>query len=300
LAESWTSYPKIYTLGHAQLKHLFDGPVTIQEKVDGSQFSFGRFGDELRFRSKGATVHPDNAGMFQAGVASITAIKDQLVDGWTYRGEYLQKPKHNTLAYDRVPKGHVILFDIARDLELYTPYEALAAEAKRLGLEVVPRLLVFAPHEEDIKGLLELTSVLGGQKIEGVVVKNYERFGPDGKPLMGKYVSEAFKEIHRGAWRTDNPTKNDIVEKIVAQYKTPARWSKAVQHLRERGELQDSPTDIGKLIKEVSIDVDTECRDDIKKALHKWAWPHISRQITHGMPEWYKEQLLAQQFKEVA
>ena len=38
-----------------------------------------------------------------------------------------------------------------------------------------------------LRELLQTTSVLGGQKIEGVVVKSYLRF--DKKALMAKFVS---------------------------------------------------------------------------------------------------------------
>lgn len=41
--ESWTSYPKIWNVGHAAVATMFDHPVLVEEKVDGSQFSFGRF-----------------------------------------------------------------------------------------------------------------------------------------------------------------------------------------------------------------------------------------------------------------
>jgi hypothetical protein len=38
---SWHSYSSIYALGHKALAELFMEPVLIEEKVDGSQFSFG-------------------------------------------------------------------------------------------------------------------------------------------------------------------------------------------------------------------------------------------------------------------
>ena len=152
---------------------------------------------------------------------------------------------------------------------------------------------------EQLKAFLETQSFLGGQKIEGVVVKpvDYNHFGLDKKALMGKYVSEAFKEIHGGEWRKNNPTQNEIVEKVALQYKTPARWHKSVQHLREAGQLEDSPRDIGKLMKEVNIDVLKECETEIKEELFKQAWPKIARIITAGLPEWWKQELLAKQFQ---
>lgn len=295
---SWHSYPSIFALGHRVLGDLFSDPVLIEEKVDGSQFSFGVFEGRPRVRSKGQEMHLDAPEkMFEKAVETVKEISLQLHPGWTYRAEYLQKPKHNTLAYDRTPERHIIIFDINPAHESYLPYDEKAAEAARIGLEVVPRLgtgIIESPA--DLLALLETTSVLGGQKIEGFVVKNYARFGHDKKALMGKFVSETFKEVHNGEWRKNNPTTSDFIDTIVAKYRTPARWAKAVQHLTEAGALERSPRDIGKLMKEVSTDVLNECYAEILQDLFRFAWPKVQRALTHGLPEWYKAQLLEAQF----
>lgn len=33
------SYPKIYAVGHREVRDIFRFPVLVQEKIDGSQFS---------------------------------------------------------------------------------------------------------------------------------------------------------------------------------------------------------------------------------------------------------------------
>lgn len=307
---SWHSYPKLYAMGHRAIADILLDDVIVQEKVDGSQFSFGKFpiedyrgtgdGFELKIRSKGATMIPDAPEkMFNKIVEVVKSIQHLLVPGWTYRGEYLAKPKHNTLAYDRAPQNFLALFDINPSEESYLPYERVAEEAARLGFDVVP--LIYRGRVETLdlfRSFLERESFLGGQKVEGVVVKNYSRFGPDKKVLMGKFVSEAFKEAHTGAWKEANPAKQDVVERLIAGLATPARWAKAVQHLKEAGKLEGSPRDIGVLLKEIGTDVHAECADEIREALFKWAWPHIQRGIIRGFPEWYKEQLLKQQFEQ--
>lgn len=303
MLDSWGSYPSIYSLGHRYVADILKDPVLVEEKVDGSQFSFGLFqgdnGPYLRCRSKGAELNivaPEK--MFQKGIEHVQSIQHLLQVGWTYRGEYLQKPKHNTLAYERIPNGHVILFDINTGIETYLDPVQKLQEANRIGLEVVPVLAAgLIESESTFRRCLDTVSCLGGQKIEGVVIKNYARFGVDKKVLLGKFVSEAFKETHSKEWKATNPTKNDIVEQLVQTLKTDARWHKAVQHLRERGELTDSPEDIGKLLKEVAIDVEKEEMNLIQTKLVEWAWPHIKRGITRRLPEWYKEQLLKLQFE---
>lgn len=294
---SWHSYPSIYALGHAALSDLLLDPILVEEKVDGSQFSFGRFNGELRVRSKGQQMDPDRPEkMFARAVNTVRELP--LVDGWTYRSEYLEKPKHNALAYDRTPKGHVMLFDINTGHETYMGPAEKTAEASRLGLECVP--VVFQgvlSQASEVFAMVDRESALGGQKIEGVVVKNYARFGPDKKALMGKYVTEAFKEVHKGAWRESNPEANDILARLTCTYRTPARWSKAVQHLRERGELEGSPRDIGKLMEEVQADILKECRDEIAETLFKWGWEKTRRTFSGGLPQWYKDQLVSAQFE---
>jgi len=148
-----------------------------------------------------------------------------------------------------------------------------------------------------VLSFLDLESILGGQKIEGVVIKNYSRFGIDKKVLMGKYVSEAFKEVHSKEWKNSNPQAGDIIQRLIMEYKTPARWNKTIQHLQEKGLLDNSPKDIGLLIKECKDDISKECADEISVKLWEWAKGQILRGCTGGLPEWYKEQLLKEQFK---
>lgn len=297
---SWHSYAKIYNLGHNYIKDLFEDSVVIEEKVDGSQFSFGVFDGVLKCRSKGQeliTEAPEK--MFALAVETAKKLVPILKDGHTYRGEYLQKPKHNALAYDRTPKDHIILFDISPSEESYLSYEDKKQEAARLGLEVVP--LVFegsVSSAAQVMDLMEKVSILGGQKIEGLVVKNYYKFGGDKKVLLGKYVSEAFKEVHKKDWKQSNPTQGDILKRLGEQYKSKARWNKSVQHLKERGLIENTPKDIGALFKEVVIDIEQECEFEIKEQLYKWAIPHIKRIVVQGLPDWYKEELVKLQFEE--
>ena len=289
------SYPKVYNLGHPAIREVFDGPVTVEEKLDGSQFSFGAHGGHLKCRSKGVELDinaPEK--MFVLGVEYAKKLHGAclLTEGWTYRCEFLNKPKHNTLAYDRTPKNNLCLFDVMVGFEDYADRATLEVEAARLDIDAVPLLFqgeVAGPDELEIQ--IDRVSYLGGAKIEGVVIKNRQKFGKDGKPLFAKYVSAEFKEIHQGEWRKNNPTPTDVRAMIAQKFCTPARWQKAVQHLAERGELTGLPNDIGPLMKEVHLDFDEECREQITAELLKWAMPEIKRQACRGLPEWYKEKL---------
>jgi ATP-dependent RNA circularization protein (DNA/RNA ligase family) len=303
------SYPKVYNLGHPALDQLLDGEVVVQEKVDGSQFSFILSAEdgETYCRSKGAPLYEGTADkLFAAAVE--TARTADLHIGWVYRGEVIAKPKHNTLTYGRVPAGNVILFDVEYEEGRFLSPPELRKEAERIGLEAVPVLLEkfngTVPGDEvtleHTRKLLELESCLGGALIEGVVIKNHGRWGKDGKFLAGKHVSEAFKETHSKAWKASNPSKQDVVEHLIEELRQPARWAKAVQHLRERGELTGTPRDIGPLIKEVQTDISAEEREYIAERLLGWALPKVLRGASGGVAEWYKQQLLEAQFEEAS
>jgi len=286
-----SSYPSIYTLGHRYLNELLCGPVVVEEKVDGSQFSMCRNHDgSLSVRSKGQDIHIGAVPQLFNHAVDTAASLD-LRPGWVYRGEYLSKPKHNVQAYARIPKQHIILFDVMTGPETYLQYDDKCAEAERLGLEVVPTFYVGALpgiSDDQIRDFLDHDSILGGCKVEGFVIKNYNRFGIDKKILIGKFVSPEFKERHGGEWKKANPGTNDVVQNLVTQLKTEARWRKAVQHLRDNGTLVGGPEDIGPLMCELQKDLEREEGDFIRDHLYEHFIKQIKRGVCGGFPEFYK------------
>jgi len=293
-----SSYPKVYAIGHRQIKGITDSEVLIEEKIDGSQFSFGLINGDLQCRSKGAEIYTDAPEkMFNTAVEYVLSIASKLVPGWVYRCEYLNKPKHNSLAYDRVPRNNLILFDVMVDEEDYIDYEQKAQIADSIGLEVVPRLFQGKINiVDELKGLLDTTSILGGQKIEGFVIKNYNLFTDDKKFAVGKFVSEVFKEVHNKEWKASHNSGKDFTQLLIEQYRTESRWHKAVQHLTELGTIEGTPRDIGSLINAVKQDTKEECEAEIKDKLFNHFWKQIERGITAGLPEWYKDKLMASEF----
>lgn len=298
--ERINSYPKVYNLGHPAIRNLFDDDVVVEEKVDGSQFSFGVFDGELKCRSRNQQLVLDAAGMFQTGVDALQYIKNDLVDGWVYRGEYLSKPKHNSLTYERVPKNHVILWDIMTGHEDYASRKIKEQEAERLGLDIVPLIHdgPLAMSLEQLDEWLEMESTLGGVNVEGVVIKSRRMFGRDGKMLAGKYVSEAFKEVNEKNYEKTNPGSKAILAMVQDFVRSEARWRKSVERMRDDGLLDNEPKDIGKIIKEIQKDVIEECDEPVKQQLWSWAKPYVTRGCIAGFPEWYKRLLVEQSIKD--
>jgi len=71
-----SNYSKIYQIGNRYTNSLFSSPVVIQEKIDGSQFSFANVDGKLQCRSKNNPVGMGgNAeGMFGKAYATAKAV----------------------------------------------------------------------------------------------------------------------------------------------------------------------------------------------------------------------------------
>lgn len=306
MSNELSSYGKIYNLGHRAIRDLFKHEVRIQEKVDGSQFSFGVRDGVLYMRSKRVEIHQGGKnGQFQMVVDTVCELFDDgfLHEGWTYRGEAITKLRHNHLVYGRIPNGGIILFDIDVGQEDFLDHYQLNREALLLGLEVVPEY-GFCSKISDIQGLNDLLnckSCLGGEtNIEGIVIKPVGAVFDEytGKLLRAKLVATEFKETQTTSWKAANPNRSDMVKTIIESLTTEARWRKSLQAANDEGVLDDSPKDIGPLLSRIRQDVLEEEGEQIKEALFKHFWKtQISRGVTRGFPEWYKQQLLELQFE---
>lgn len=295
------AFPKIFAIGQRWVENIFDSEVEITEKIDGSQFGFGKIDGELICRSKGKVQPiecPDK--MFKEGIEYIKSIEDRLPDNMMFYGEYLKTPKHNVNCYDRTPKNHIILFGACKPngkfIKDYYKY------AELFDLETVPTIFKGKVNDfEELKDLLKKESVLGKCKIEGFVVKNYSKellLGGRIIPLMcGKYVSEEFKEVHRKNWSRENTGKGKW-DSFKESFQTEARWLKALFYLRDNGELENAPRDIGTIMKRVQIDIEEEEKENIKEFLWKEFGREVLRKSIKGIPEWYKERLAKESFKD--
>lgn len=294
-----SAFPKIWSLGTPETQDVFDGPVEITEKIDGSQFVFGKINGELKFRSKGAII---NMGappkLFAPAHDYICSIEHLIPDNYCFYGETLATPRHNILAYGRVPTNHIALFG-AQDLTTnsFDGYQALQEWSNQFDVDTVPVLILgtFAFSMEAFNLLLQGESYLGGVPIEGVVVKNYAKAIMKGNllfPLLSaKYVSEAFKEKHAKDWSSEK-TGSGRYQMFLSQYASEARWNKAIQRLEESELLTRSPKDIGPLIKLIQTDVLDESKSEIMEALYKIFREDIARASIRGFPQWYKDKLL--------
>jgi glutaredoxin 2 len=272
--------------------------LTLQEKVDGSQISFGRKNGQLFVKSHNHMINLDLVPkLFTKAVDNLKGLA--LPDGLVFRGEYLNKPKHNTLTYDRVPLRNIIIYDIEQGDGTcdYMNIDDVEMTASLYGFEVVPTFCQvqidnITVETEMLDELLKTKSILGGTTIEGIAIKCYDMLDCNEKILMAKYVSSAFKEANHGNSWNANMGKKDTVGEIVAIYNTTARYVKTVSHCKEDGLLVGEMKDLGVLMRALNEDFETECVDEIKDMLYKKFRKNIMRGVSQGFPEWYKNVLI--------
>ncbi len=291
------TYTKVSTIGSAYTENALVGEVIVQEKVDGSQFNFGINEDgEFVARSKSVNLHTDNEipKMFQKGYGFVHGNKEIATlpkDTYLYC-EYLEKPKHNTLKYERTPKNNIVLFDALLGGKWATR-EELTELALKLDIDLIPELGRGTFTTDDVKNFTNNDSYLGGEKVEGVVIKNYGQIITLGGmmfPLFTKYVREEFKERHALDWKDRTPKGN--MESFIASFKSEARWQKAIIHFKEQGKLLNAPQDIGPLMKEIQEDIKAEDEQTIKDTIYKLFLEDIMRVSIQGFAQWYKDKLL--------
>ncbi|KKK67636.1 hypothetical protein LCGC14_2952100 [marine sediment metagenome] len=98
-----SDYSKIHQMYYREVHRMKGHQVVVQEKVDGSQISFGRKDGKLFVRSKNQMIDIDNPdGMFAPAVAVLKT--KELPDDYVFRGEYLKTPHHNVLTMTGYPK----------------------------------------------------------------------------------------------------------------------------------------------------------------------------------------------------
>ena len=293
-------YSKIYNVGHKAVAELFKHDLLVEEKIDGSQFSFGCKDGELWMRTHHQDVTKQEPfGQF-ADVMKFLREKHKegkIKCGYTYRGEVVDKKKHNLLTYERLPKNKIIIFDIDKGEEDYLSYTDKVAEANALDLETVPYMF-FGRIEspETIKTFLGRPSILGAPYIEGVVLKAYGQFYDGKKTVMAKFVADRFKEVRKESGVDNKDSRGNILSEIGLQFKTDARWLKGIQHLRDQGKLEGAPADIKQLRMEIMRDVEEECADTIKDQLFSKFKGDVLRMSVHGFPEFYKNYLMLSAF----
>lgn len=303
------SYNEMEQPYHREANGIFDGNIIIEEKVDGSQFRI--MIDEngiITCASKNMQLGVDS--MFKRGTDSaqkvFKGLKANEGDVITIFAEYLPKPKQGRISYERTPKDLFVVFDVHMG-GIWLRRQQKEEFCFMWNVECIPLLMAvkLAPNTDKeeferliIKDLLNTKSYLGHQpgfdKVEGVVVKNYDKLYDvrEGHSCYGhfmciKYVNEDFKEKRH----IKTPKAGNNLEALISSCTSEARWHKALQHCEERGDIKGTMADLGKLVPEAQKDLAEEEKETIKEELWTLFSKDILKGATSGMVIWYKKKL---------
>lgn len=268
--------------------------IRVDEKIDGSQISFGVEDGKLWIRSRSRFLDLENPDkMFAAAVESIKSIESKLLPGYTYMGEYLNRPKHNVLCYERVPEKNIVLFDVAVRWEgddlgcwVFMGIEELREHAERIGLECVQS--DFMPYNGTLPGADYFKKSMLGGIPEGVVVKAWN----EEERVVAKIVSEQFKEVKGDrTTRTQANPQADIALRFANRFCPPARFVKAIQRMKENGEHNAAMSDIPRLRQLISQDLEGECGEQIREELYELHRKKILSASLQPLAAWYEQYL---------
>lgn len=277
-------FPKIYRLGHKEVKDILDGPVEVTEKIDGSQISFGVLDKKLVVRSKNTEINPaDVQNQFRNSYQSIQRIfsEGKLEEGYFYYGEAVRGFRHNVITYHRIPKGHIALYSVRKPDGTFEPdFKVIENTAHSFGIDPVPLKHIGTISEQELEDILKQDSFYG-PRMEGLVIKSSRK-----KFEMAKLVRADFKEISRHVIKNTIPLEQRISE-LFLQYKTHARWNKAIQHYLDAGNDPEDKKVIPSLIHEVIQDILEEEGDTIKNTLFAMFRKQFIRTVTEGLADYY-------------
>jgi hypothetical protein len=306
--KEFTSYPKIASLGSKGFEEIFNVPVFIQEKLDGSNVSIHKINGKICLASRSQWIDnksPENSGMFKLFVKWAEDNKELLKyipESASLWGEFCNN--HNVLKYEA--KHPFVLFDISikpvvafsgNDFGIREFLNPITWASKFdikffstfFNIPYDKEQIILLNTQKEFLSFLNLPSILGGRR-EGIVLKNYTNLNRFMQPLFCKVVNEEFKE--KASKGHPDFNKPDIESELATNLYLSARLTKAIQRLQEENRYQGSPKDIGALIGLVCRDIHDEEKENIKEILFKYHWKQIARMITAKIPNDYKQRLI--------
>lgn len=255
----------------------------LTEKIDGSQISWHKTDNQLYIHGKNTQIYPSEQPIqktYKGAVEHLLSVQASIIDNTYYYGEALQIPRHNAIKYDRIPKGHIVLWAVKNLDGLWQNLSNLEAHANTIGIECSS-----VPKQENGQTISQLGGIA-----EGVV---YSCISEDKKTITKyKDVAESFLEVKKDLKERKKAmrgVKNDAWAEFKDRFRTQARWDKSIQHLRDAGVLTNTEGDIGLLFKEVMQDILLEETKTIEEFFNKTFRKELLKHATTGLADYYKE-----------
>ena len=244
------------------------GNIVVWEKIDGSNASFKRVGNEIQTFSRNLELTgEDGLGGFRKWVLQNIDV-EKLEQDFLYFGEWSNPHKINY--GDNLKK--FFLFDVYDLAELkYLGIDFIREEAEHIGLTLAP---IF--YEGEFVSEEHLQSFVGKSMLapdgvgEGVVVKNYDYVDKHGNQHFTKIVSKHFQEIS-GVKVKEMKSKPDVVTQFIDNTVTQARIEKMLYKLVDEGHLKEdfAIEDMGTILKLLGNSVFEDVMNEEADMLHK-------------------------------
>ncbi len=198
-------------IGSKTTNGLFNGEVTIQPKIDGSNCQMYLDGNQLVIasRTRKLSLESDNANCYNT-LSRDERFKRFFADNPNFKlcGEWLvsHKIKYQDGAYNKFYVFDAILLDTETEDGVceYVPYQLLVELLASYGIEYVPYInlqdithkeitdTIFTSYVDFVNFLIEPSEVA---RCEGVVIKNYNYTNSFGRKTWLKLINEEFYKI---------------------------------------------------------------------------------------------------------
>lgn len=207
---------------------LLDSEIEVEEKLDGSRFSFELSnGSELKFFKRNDAVPITKidrtlARYYEKGIAHFEAFNDekldQIPDGWRFGFEYFPNLMPVKIAYDRMPQNQLVLTEITiRDpqgkvIEVISDKETLDNWATILEVEGPPVIFQGKLTPSQKKKILTYLNMPADEILKKFKAENFAAYFLDTlNPGVGKSFMQSTldKDIEAIVFRFDgkNPLK---------------------------------------------------------------------------------------------
>lgn len=247
------TYPKIHRLGKEETEGILDGPVTVQEKVDGANVSIWLRDDgSIAYGSRTRELGDDDFNGFGTYVKSKTKELLEWFNNFGTNtrlyGEWLVK---HTITYPDEAYKEMYLYDIYLEtLDDYADQHDVKLSAEKLGFKY-PQLFVYDEilTEEQIKEFVGKSFI--GANGEGVIIKRLDFTNKWGNMVYAKLVHEHFKESNAIVFGGNNKHSETYWEMyVVNKYCTLSRVTKIMQKLQpevdHKLDMAETPEMIGR------------------------------------------------------
>lgn len=298
-------FPKIEDGTLTRLKKLTDinGYVVIREKIDGSNFTVFNDGDKLHFYNKNKEILIDkqNESVWAFTIEALKNRSDLFRLGFTYHCEALRKTRSSHLKYRRIPRYHIICYEIVLPTGLNATPEEMDEILLNTGIEQAPVLWKHNNKllDEHINQISDLVSKIDsmesclGNNAEGVVLNVLNRRNNKGKisTFRLKFVATHMKErknLYFVQPVFDSFDDNQTIIAIGDMFNVIPRFNKGIQRLEDQG----VPFSLPGLTADLDKDLEEERKQEIMEMLWSRCWPTIKKAARSSLVNYLKEQNL--------